>query len=561
MMLLAVIFFGFPHISMSATSTSNVEKIVVQAEVAGKALNSATVYRGKGKPVKPDKQLQSAISKLSAARSEVNKLPSSKRTTYNKRLESVSISISRGKIFIDSIKKGEAIAARKKVLDEKSKYLKDVEKAYNALTLELKDVSKFEKVYGSVTRNNLKTYYISPAKKSLQKFQPAIETNAAILKLNKLITAGSSGSTLAVPYKVMMIKIEGVQQSSLKKELVVLRASMEKRISDKVKTGTLAKLLELESDFKLLDANIKPQKSSEVVPDLYKNINSTVISSLFTVQEQAVLNNKLNRIMERLKIGKKELKELLTQKAISKGIPPEIVKGIVLTENGNLQQFNANGDVFKSKDNGYGIMQVTPLSDTDTSFDWNLVKFDLRANLDAGLSVLLEKWKLSGTKIPTINDQNSKVLENWYFALWAYNGLSNYNDPTNPNVHKQVYQSKVYNNILSSVGVKPYVLHSELKVVNQNGWPSFASKMKYVTPYQTLSTQMYSKDDVIVLKKNNVRFRSAPSTAGKYTELSAGTKVQVIKREEDATTANFFSWYLVKLPSGKQGWIASVSFY
>lgn len=76
--------------------------------------------------------------------------------------------------------------------------------------------------------------------------------------------------------------------------------------------------------------------------------------------------------MAELTLSTVEMKTLLTKKALEAKIPPKIIKAVSQTENGNWQQFTKDGDVFTSTDKGYGIMQVTPLSDSDIRFDEGL---------------------------------------------------------------------------------------------------------------------------------------------------------------------------------------------
>lgn len=563
MITIVLVIAGIGYFPSHSFASTSVTSLVKKAESAGKSLNTSIIYNGSGSPVKPVAPLKKANQALSAAKAAVKKLPVKKRTAYNKRLATVSVSISRAKTYQSAITKGNAIISKKKILDaQTSASLTNTEKAYNTLSAELKDVSIFKKVYGTATKANLVKYYVDPAKAALLKVKPALDMKSSISELNKLISSRAASSALADPYKKIMITLPSISQPVLKRDLYNLLGQTEKLMTVSEKTGNLAEFLALEDYFSRLDVLVKPQKSDPSVPGIYHNIMDASTQNLYTLKEQGLLKSRLDSIMARLTIDQKQLKELLTQKAIDKGIPPEIVKGIVLTENAKQQQFTAEGDVFKSLDNGFGIMQVTPASTDDIPINWDLAKYDLRANIDAGISVLLNKWNLAGSgKIPRINHQNKLVLEDWYFALWAYNGLSNYNDPNNPNVKSSVYQWKVYDNISRYVQVNPSVIQNrDLMVVNQEGWPSFAGKMIYTTPTQTRSAQMYTKGNSVVLK-NSSRLRTSPSTSSAYTTLTANTKVEIIQRAEDSSAANYFNWYLVKAAAGKQGWIASVNLY
>ncbi len=547
----------FPGSSFAAI---NAEKAVKDAEVAGNALRAVSVYSGKGKPVSPDKQIANANAKLKVAKGTVGKLPAKQKQTFSKRLNAIAQNITIGTNFSNAIKRGETISVIRNKGDQATTVVNAVT-AYNTLTKELINVSIFEKVTPAASRTNLTNYYLKPAQATVQKLAPVVQANSLVNQLNMQLNPLTDSEDLAKTYKAMVIQYSSVTQAALKKELSGKIIAVENRIPLELVSGSLLQILEFESKLRNLDSEVQPRKSSPVVPSLFQEITTTISSNLFVPTERVILQNRLKTIMSKLVIQPKELKDLLTQKAIEKGIPPEIVKGIVLTENAKMTQFQANGEVFKSLDGGFGIMQVTPMSEKDNSFDWDFVKYDLHANIDAGLSVLLEKWNKAGKLYPLINKQNKLVLEDWYFALWAYNGLSNFNDPSNPNAKEKVYQEKVYKNIEDYVGVTPsFITSTELKVNNIDGWPSFTEKINYVTKSSTMSSQMHKEGTQLVLKKK-ARFRTAPSTSGTPTELLAGTKIQIVKRVEDVGLANFFSWYLVKLPNGKQGYIASVNLY
>ncbi|MGK5637203.1 hypothetical protein ACSNOK_02630 [Streptomyces sp. URMC 126] len=82
-------------------------------------------------------------------------------------------------------------------------------------------------------------------------------------------------------------------------------------------------------------------------------------------------------------------------------------------------------------DCGYGITQVTdgmrmhgkekkdekPLS----TLQQEAVALDYTANIAAGVNILVEKWNATRADGLTVNNGDPKWLENWFFALWAYN--------------------------------------------------------------------------------------------------------------------------------------------
>jgi len=118
-------------------------------------------------------------------------------------------------------------------------------------------------------------------------------------------------------------------------------------------------------------------------------------------------------------------------------IPPEILYSIAFSESG-LIQFNKKGTPFVSFDNGIGLMQITP-GNNQRPFNIQKAKYDYKYNIEIGAKILLDKWnqqdqiiKLKGKKgnfLPVVGNKDPMILENWYFALWAYNGYAGENNP------------------------------------------------------------------------------------------------------------------------------------
>lgn len=109
-----------------------------------------------------------------------------------------------------------------------------------------------------------------------------------------------------------------------------------------------------------------------------------------------------------------EIQAKLYDAAVARNIPPEILYGIAYQES-TWRQFDANGNPLISPDNGYGIMQVTSVG----SYDVEKLKYDIDYNIAAGADILLEKWSW----VPSIGDDSMDCYENWFYAVWAYNGM------------------------------------------------------------------------------------------------------------------------------------------
>jgi hypothetical protein len=95
--------------------------------------------------------------------------------------------------------------------------------------------------------------------------------------------------------------------------------------------------------------------------------------------------------------------------------------------------FQSKGPALVSFDCGHGIMQVTtgmtvPLGTNNrpTNSQSNIATHYVY-NVARGAAMLAEKWNQAPELRPiagTDTDSNSAIIENWYFAVWAYNGFT-----------------------------------------------------------------------------------------------------------------------------------------
>ncbi|SCY89774.1 S-layer homology domain-containing protein [Alkaliphilus peptidifermentans] len=132
-----------------------------------------------------------------------------------------------------------------------------------------------------------------------------------------------------------------------------------------------------------------------------------------------------------------EIEEIIEEVAKEKNIPSVILKAIAWKES-RYQQFDSNGQPFVSAGNT-GIMQINRVH---KHLDQDKLRNDIRYNIEAGADVLLGRWYSTGRIYPTIGDMDPNILENWYFALWGYNGWVARN---NPNVSgDKAYQEQIF---------------------------------------------------------------------------------------------------------------------
>ena len=78
---------------------------------------------------------------------------------------------------------------------------------------------------------------------------------------------------------------------------------------------------------------------------------------------------------------------------------------------------------YANADCGYGIAQVTDgMESGDMSFSKQVaIATDYEANIARGLQILVGKWNEVHNAGMTIHDGDPAKLENWFYALWAYN--------------------------------------------------------------------------------------------------------------------------------------------
>lgn len=130
----------------------------------------------------------------------------------------------------------------------------------------------------------------------------------------------------------------------------------------------------------------------------------------------------------------------LKEMALKYNIPSVILMGIAYTESA-WKQFDVLGNpvIHTNMDGSFdiGIMQINSTGRSDIE----LLKTDIFYNIEIGAKILDGKWRIT----PGIGDRDRNILENWYYAIWAYNGFSYTNHPANPLGRR--YQEKVLDNI------------------------------------------------------------------------------------------------------------------
>lgn len=116
-------------------------------------------------------------------------------------------------------------------------------------------------------------------------------------------------------------------------------------------------------------------------------------------------------------------------------IPCVLLMSVGQQESTGWKQFVANygqnGNTLISPDCGYGITQITGapiMTGQDSNVNRDLVAAQSTYNIGTGARVLIEKWNAI-TYYSGLNDPY--IAEDWYYAVWAYNGFTYASNPNN----------------------------------------------------------------------------------------------------------------------------------
>jgi hypothetical protein len=190
-------------------------------------------------------------------------------------------------------------------------------------------------------------------------------------------------------------------------------------------------------------------------------------------------------------LSRKEVEALIEDIATKRGIPSVILKSIGKVES-TLMQYNRDGRPKVSRGGHIGIMQI---SGRDGRYDLAKLKNDPVYNIEAGADHLLAKWKWVNDKMPQIGNTDPNILEHWYFALWAYNGLL---DRNNPNVnYNKTYQDKIFQVALKDYGQKITPISREY--IPKKGYPKKGKSIPTPKVHHKGDILKYDPGDVVAV--------------------------------------------------------------
>lgn len=256
---------------------------------------------------------------------------------------------------------------------------------------------------------------------------------------------------------------------------------------------------------------------------------------------------------------------LLTNAALEAKIPPEVVKAVASTENGNWRQFDEKGQPIISADNGIGLMQITNQSD----YNQEKLKYDINYNIQAGVEILSNMYKR--TDLPKIKETGRDIIENWYFPIMAYNGTKPVNSPliqSNGLTNQAAYQEKVF----SLLEKDSYLYGTKLGQFPFNAAdfeydPNSLENIRFKKMEYSLTDQLHSsayyfqKGDKVLVTEDKVKLRLKPGSSSIQKQLAKNSTLTIegdFIFDESLTSLNQFVWYPVKTEDKKlAGYISS----
>lgn len=257
-----------------------------------------------------------------------------------------------------------------------------------------------------------------------------------------------------------------------------------------------------------------------------------------------------------------EILQIIEEVALDKCIPPAILKSIAYTES-RLKQFDYNGDPLKPYgEESYGIMQVNLAS--ATGYDTQNIKYDIRYNIEVGADILLSKWYYAyaiNPVTPKIGDGDTKILENWYFAIWAYNGYSYINNPNLlPNEDREIaYQDQVIE--YASEKFNQDITKVPKTLLPQEGIPETTEHYSTPIPIHRVEFNSYSVNDILIHVEQNDDNLSLRDKENNWSKIASIAPYEVLKvLDSNPVLYNGLYRYKVQTLSNtnpQTGWVAA----
>jgi len=133
---------------------------------------------------------------------------------------------------------------------------------------------------------------------------------------------------------------------------------------------------------------------------------------------------------------------------ISPYIPPTLLKAIAWLESSWIQAdwsvpYGEVGPVLVSHDCGYGLMQITSGMQNVSgvpSLNQAMIGGHYAFNIAEGARILAGKWNAAPNYRPIVGNRDPAKVENWYYAVWSYNGFTFSNHPLSYSGSRPAYK-------------------------------------------------------------------------------------------------------------------------
>jgi hypothetical protein len=185
-------------------------------------------------------------------------------------------------------------------------------------------------------------------------------------------------------------------------------------------------------------------------------------------------------------------------------------------------------------------------------YDNHRLKYDILYNIEAGADVLLNKWSMSSyNQVSSVGNMDPNILENWYFALWAYNGWAQSNNPVSPHAKKYTYQQLIYDVIEKEYGKK--INNIDFTYLSRESKPSRSLIVPTPDNFSSGNIILYEKGDYVRTDGIRGAFYLRDAPAGNYVHQLSLNQLGTIT--EGPLLKNGYYWYKVYIDESKEGWI------
>ena len=259
-----------------------------------------------------------------------------------------------------------------------------------------------------------------------------------------------------------------------------------------------------------------------------------------------------------------EKERMIYRKAQAHNVPPVLVKAIALVESGG-RHYDMQGDVMLGGSGEIGIMQVYPDPNMFTEEEIEKL-FTLEFNVEAGIRMLIEKKMYSGYVLPYFYERENpgelfmddNILETWYFALWAYNG---WNQGNNPAVvgEGNTYQDRVISQVHAlgqEMHPMPAALFTEDMPAAGELFPVAGKNQGNLTPVEKEKSRVINVDTLRIREKPALLWGRDQEPVPVKGTLKKDQEVYLL---EGPYTATSHRWYEVANEAGTPlGWAAGI---